>query len=119
LFENIIIESNVQLNATLKIEPVPSSTVSSKNLSASGFNVTIANVTLSKDLVNLTYTAGNNRTLTVSLPYSMVSNLTTSQIMGSKVYINGTAYKNFTFTLTDNYTVSLAVTVVKIDPGIT
>lgn len=119
MFENIIIESNVQLNATLKIEPVPSSTVSSKNLSASGFNVTIANVTLSKDLVNLTYTAGNNRTLTVSLPYSMVSNLTTSQIMGSKVYINGTAYKNFTVTLTDNYTVILAVTGLKGDPVIT
>jgi hypothetical protein len=55
------------------------------------------------------YNATVNGTVTVLLPYNQIRNATISDILNSRVYIDGLLYKNFTITITSNGTAVLTV----------
>ena len=117
--ENYSLNSNSELNFTLKKEPTPTSVETNSTVVASGYNVTVSNLTTGSGNISLTYNASANGTLTVNLPYNEVKNATLSDIMNSTVYVNGVKYTNFTLALSANngtFSVILTVYGLKGDP---
>ena len=113
---NISVSSDFTMNISLFREPAPTSTNHTGNVTASGFNVSIGKMNISNGIVNLTYSSTSNGTLSISVPYNVVKNLTISQILDSKVYINNTLYHNFSVAITSNLTVILTVSGLNGDP---
>ncbi len=117
--ENYSLTSNSELNFTLKKEPAPTSVETNSTVVASGYNVTVSNLTTGNGNISLSYNASANGTLTVVLPYNEVKNATLSDIMNSTVYVNGVKYTNFTLALSANngtFSVILTVYDLKGDP---
>lgn len=109
LSENLSMTATREVNFTLLKEPEGTSTLISNNATANGFNVTIANIKVGNGFLSLNYTSLRNGTLLVSIPFSKMENVTFEDILNSTVYINDTAYKNYTITVSSNYTVILKV----------
>ena len=108
----IYLKSNMVLYFNLTKEPAPTSVASTSNITASGYNVTVSNLTYGNNNLSLKYNASPNGTVTVVLPYSEIKNVSISDIMNSTVYVNGAAYKNFTVALSaSNGTFSAILTV--------
>ncbi len=83
-------------NFTLKPEPVPASILVSQNVTLEGFNLDVSSVAVDAGNVSVTYTAKANGSLVIEVPYTMFSNYSISDVLASRLYVNGTAYKNFT-----------------------
>ena len=111
--------SSTVINITLKPEPASTSTTSSSNVTSTGFNVTVSNITTANGKISLKYSATSNGTVVVQIPYADMRNATISEILGSKVYVNGTLYSNFSITITSNYTIILTVYGLNGDPVLT
>ena len=111
--------SSAVINITLKPEPASTSTTSSSNVTSTGFNVTVSDITTGNGTISLKYSASSNGTIVVQIPYADMRNATISDILGSKVYANGTLYSNFSITITSNYTIILTVYGLKGDPVLT
>ena len=109
LSENLSMTASREVNFTLSREPEGTSTLISNNATANGFNVTIASIKVGNGFLSLNYTSSRNGTLLVSIPFSKMENVTLGEILNSTVYINDTAYKNYTITVSSNYTVILKV----------
>ncbi len=118
---NITLSSNIIENFTLAKEPAPTSVKTESNITASGYNVTVSNLTSGNGNISLTYNATKNGTLTVALPYDQVKNATVSDILSSRLYINGIQYHNFTVAISSSggsYTVILTVKNLSGDPAL-
>ncbi len=117
---NITLNQNMEdENFVLVKEPSPTSSESTSNVSAAGFNVTISGLAIGNGTVSLKYTASVNGTLTVTIPYSEISNVTVSELLSSKIYINGIQYKNYTVAISSidgSYDVILTVKNLSGDP---
>ena len=111
--------SSTVINITLKPEPASTSTTSSSNVTSTGFNVTVSNITTANGTISLKYSATSNGTVVVQIPYADMRNATISEILVSKVYVNGTLYSNFSITITSNYTIILTVYGLNGDPVLT
>ena len=57
----------------------------------------------------MNYSSFRNGTLLIFIPFSSMKNITFGDILNSTVYINDTAYKNYTITTSSDYTVILEV----------
>ena len=110
---NVTLTSNMSdLNFTLVKEPAPTSTKTLSDITATGYNVTVSNVVSGNGSISVNYTATSNGTLTVVLPYSQVKNATISDLLSSRLYINGTQYRNFSVAIASSdgsYSVILTV----------
>ncbi|MHB1709483.1 MAG: hypothetical protein ACYCT2_08435 [Thermoplasmataceae archaeon] len=109
LSENLSMRASREMNFTLSKEPVRTTTLIANNATANGFNVTIANIKVGNGFLYLNYTSLRNGTLLVFFPFSKMENVTFGDVLNSSVYINDTAYKNYTITVSSNYTVILKV----------
>ena len=83
-------------NFSLSAEPVPASILISQNVTVEGFNAAVSSVSIGAGNVSVTYTANSNGSLIIEIPYSMLSSYSISDVLSSRLYINGTAYSNFT-----------------------
>ena len=109
---SIDVTSDLTLNFNLAKEPPPQSVVVTSSIKASGYNVTITNITNGNGNISVTFNASVSGTLVVQIPYSQIKNATISEVMSSKVYVNGTAYSNFSIALSNvNGTFSVILTV--------
>ncbi len=117
--KNLSLSSNMTMNVNLKQQPAPTSSKTLNNTTVLGFNVTVANMAFSDGMVNVSYNASVNGTLTVSLPYTLVENLSVQQLLQSKVYVNNVSYTNFIVTITNTFTVVLTITNLSGDPTLT
>ena len=107
--ENVTLSSSRVMNFTLVKEPKATSTTSSNNTVATGYNVTVSNITTGNGIILVSFNANANGTLIVQIPYSSMKNATISEILNSTVYINGVPYKNYTVSISSNYTIILKV----------
>ena len=115
--QSVAINGNTELNLTLIKEPKPLSVVNSNNVSAIGFNVTVSTIKSSGNgSVYVQFNATTNGTLTVSIPFSDLANTNISDVIHSRVYINGVQYSDFSIIISSNYTVILKVMGLKGDP---
>jgi len=110
---NVTLTSNMQdVNFTLIKEPTPTSSETVSNVTATGYNVTVSNIVSGNGNISVNYTATSNGTITVVLPYSQVKNATISDLLSSRLYINGVQYMNFTVAISSSdgsYSVILTV----------
>ncbi|MHB1709253.1 MAG: peptidase associated/transthyretin-like domain-containing protein [Thermoplasmataceae archaeon] len=114
---NLTITSSLTENFNLMKEPAKAnSSVVRNGTAATGYNVTVSGLVNGNGLVSVNFTATTNGTLTVSIPYNDMKNATIAEILNSSVYINGVRDKNFSITLTSNYTVILTVYNLSGDP---
>lgn len=122
LSKNITVTGNMNLLVVLTKEPAVTSQKTNNTTMAQAFNATITNVqnNYTSGFVGVTFNATANSTLVITVPYSALSadykNLTVSQLLSSKVYIDGVSYSNFSITLSSNYNVTLSVFGYKGDP---
>jgi hypothetical protein len=122
LSKNITVTGNMNLLVVLTKEPAVTSQKTNNTTMAQAFNATITNVqnNYTAGFVGVTFNATANSTLVITVPYSALSadykNLTVSQLLSSKVYIDGVSYSNFSITLSSNYNVTLSVFGYKGDP---
>ncbi|MHB1493446.1 MAG: carboxypeptidase regulatory-like domain-containing protein [Thermoplasmataceae archaeon] len=107
--ENVTVTSSRTVNIILAKEPSPTSGTHTGNANATGYNVTVTNLIIGKGNITLSFNSTGNGTLVVQIPFNDVGNATISEILNSTVYINGTQYKNFTITISSNYTIILKV----------
>ena len=120
--KNMTVTGNMSLFIVLTKEPSVTSQKANDTTLAQAFNATITNVqnNFTAGFVGVTFNATANSTLVITVPYSALSadykNLTVSQLLSSKVYINGLSYSNFSITLSSNYNVTLSVFDYKGDP---
>ncbi len=105
----IDLTANRTMNVTLRAVPVATSSVTVSNVTSTGYNVSIQKVSFNDTQVTVNYTATTNGTLVVALPYSQLKDVTLSELLSSKVYVNGILEKNFTVTLTSSYNLILTV----------
>lgn len=108
--------SSTNIYFALTPEPKVNSTAVSGSVTATGYNTSVSNVTIQNGALTVNFTAKVNGTLVFQVPYSTLKNITISNLLNSKVYINGKEYKNFTVTLTSNYTVFVTVKGLSGDP---
>ncbi len=109
---SIDVTSDLTLNFNLAKEPPAQSVVVTSNITASGYNLTVSNLTDGNGNISVDFNASVSGTLVVQIPYSQIKNATVSDIMSSKVYVNGTMYPNFSIALsTINGTFSVILTV--------
>lgn len=101
--------ANISKNISLVKAPVPTSTKSQSNVSSSGYNVTVTSLSVNNTQISVNYSSTSIGELVVQLPYSEVHNETVNQLTNSKVYVNGILVKNYTITISANYTVILTV----------
>ena len=114
---NLTITSSMTVNFYLMKEPAKAnSSIVRNGTAATGYNVTVSGLVNGNGLVSVNFTATTNGTLTVSIPYTDMKNATIAEILNSSVYINGARDKNFSITLTSNYTVILTVYNLSGDP---
>ncbi len=114
---NLSITSSMNVNFNLMKEPATANSSKIRNSTiATGYNVTVFGLVNGNGLVSVNFTATTNGTLTVSIPYTDMKNATIAEILNSSVYINGARDKNFSITLTSNYTVILTVYNLSGDP---
>ncbi len=104
------------VNFVLVKEPKYTSSRVANGTNATGYNVTIAKVINGNGSVTVNFTATNNGTLTVMIPYNSMKNVTVAEILNSSVYINNVRDKNFSITFTSNFTVILYVYNLPKDP---
>ena len=115
--KNLNITSSMTMNFNLVKEPAKANSSEVRNGTvATGYNVTVSGLVNGNGLVSVNFTATTNGTLTVSIPYSDMKNATIAEILNSSIYINGARDKNFSITLTSNYTVILMVHNLSGDP---
>ncbi|MCL4312079.1 MAG: PEGA domain-containing protein, partial [Candidatus Thermoplasmatota archaeon] len=115
--KKIDITSSMTLNFNLLKEPSKVSSNMTRNATtAIGYNVTVSDVLDEKGFVAVNFTATKNGTLLVSIPYNDMKNATISEVLNSSIYINGVKDKNFSITITSNYTVILKVYNLSGDP---
>ncbi|MHB8361419.1 MAG: hypothetical protein ACYDAO_07225 [Thermoplasmataceae archaeon] len=107
--ENVTISSSKTVNFVLTKEPAQTSSKQTGNVTASGYNVTITNLVSGNGNISLTFNSSTNGTLVVQIPFKDMGNATISEILNSTVYINGTVYRNYTVTISSNYTIILKV----------
>jgi YVTN family beta-propeller protein len=112
---------NLSSSTTLKTislvkEPAPTSTSTSNGTVSTGYNVTVSGIKPANGYVSLNYTANPNGTLIIQLPYNEIRNATITEILESKVYINGVQYKNFTISISSTGSAILTVTHLSGDP---
>ena len=107
--ENLTLTSSKEIDFNLTKEPKATSVLNIKNTSASGYGVTIYNVSKNSGYFSLNYSSSSNGTLLISVPISALGNVTLSQILNSTVYINGIPYHNFTVSISSNYEITLKV----------
>ncbi len=111
------ISGNTVINLNLTKMPSPESSLSKDNLTAVGFNISINGIDLlSNDAYSVVYNSSANGTLLLSVHLSNLSGTNISDILESRVFINGVQYTNFSITFTYNYTVILKVMGLKGDP---
>ena len=101
--------SSTMINITLIREPKATSTETVNNTVTSGYNVKITNLTTKNGYISMNYNATVNGTITVLLPFNEIRNATISDILSSRVYIDGLLYKNFSITVTSNGSAVLTV----------
>ncbi len=115
LSKDVTVTGNMTLSMVFTKEPSVTSQKANDTTLAQAFNATITNVqnNYTAGFVGVTFNATANSTLVITVPYSALSadykNLTVSQLLSSKVYINGLSYSNFSITLSSNYNVTLSV----------
>ena len=107
--KNVILSSSGVMNFTLVREPPASSSASKNNTTASGYNVTVSNLTTGNGVISVSFNSSTNGTLIVQIPYADMKNTSISDILNSTVYINRIAYSNFTVSISSNYTIILEV----------
>lgn len=107
--ENITLSSSQVMNFTLAKEPSATSTTSLNNTTATGYNVTVSNLTSGNGVISVSFNSGANGTLLVQIPYVDMKNATISEILNSTVYINGVPYSNYTVSISSSYTIILKV----------
>lgn len=97
---------------------VPSATSAEtvKNTLSSGYNITVSNLTTKSGVISVDFNATMNGTLVVTLPESEIQNATISDILSSKVNINGVSYTDFSITVTSNGSALLTVYNLSGDP---
>lgn len=119
LSENVDVTSNTVLNLSLTKEPAPNTIVNNGNVSAQGFNVTVSSVILGTNgTVTLQFTATANGILTVEVPFTDLPNTNITDLLHSRVYINGVQYSNFSITISSNYSIILKVMGLNGDPDL-
>ena len=115
--EVLNLSRNSQINVTLSREPAPTSSLQIQNISAIGFNTTISGINgKTNDTIEVQFNSTGNGTLLIVVPFSHLGGINLTELYNSRVTINGTAYSNFSVSLTSNYTVVLKVTGISGDP---
>ncbi len=110
------VASNMEVNLSLQKEPTPTSMQTLGDVTGDGFNVTLSNLTAGSESISLNFTSPGNGILTIEVPYSVMKNVSVSDILNSSVYINGKPYSDFSVTISSNFTVILKVSGLKGDP---
>ena len=117
---NITLNQNLEnQNFVLVKEPAPTSSESVSNVTATGFNVTISGLQLGNGTIAVSYNASENGTLSVTIPYSEIRNVTISELLSSKIYINNIQYRNYTVAISSingEYNIILTVKNLTGDP---
>jgi hypothetical protein len=108
------------INVTLSAAPPASSQTSQGNVSVTGFSVQVNSVSSGPGAVSVNFTASasGNGTLEIQVPLASLANATISEVLASKVYVNGVSYQNFTITITSSGLVVLTVSGIKGDPSL-
>jgi PEGA domain len=114
--EALTISSNIWVDFILTAEPGSTSSITSGYATATGYDVTVTNLTTGIGSVTVTFSSQVNGTLLVSVPYVDVEGATLAQILSCRVYLDGVQYTNFTVTVTTSYTVILTVSGLSGDP---
>lgn len=118
--QKITLNANLtDLNLSLPREPSPTSTISTNNLTATGYNVTVSNLRVGSGNISMTYSATRNGSLTVEIPYSNLGRYNISDLLNSTLYVNGSVYTNFTVAVSSNvsgYSIILVVNGLSGDP---
>ena len=104
------------INIALVKEPIATSIQSVSGTVSSGYNVTVTNLVTKNGYISMDYNATVNGTITVLLPYSEIRNATISDILSSKVYIDGTSYTDFAIAITSSGSAVLSVYNLSGDP---
>lgn len=98
---NISLNSNVSNeNFSLQKLLAPVDIVTVDNGTATGYGADVVNMSLNNGIAYINYTSNKNGAITVSLPYSYVNDISISDLISSRVYINGTPYSNFSISIT-------------------
>ena len=116
LSQQVHLTGSTVVNLSLSKEPSPTEVVTSENVTFEGFNVTAANVTSGNGNISLTFNSTGNGILTIAVPFQDLKNVNVSDILHSRLYINGVQYTNFTVTISSNYTIVLKVMGLNADP---
>ncbi len=116
LSENLTIFASVTVNFTLTKVPGSTSMKITGNVTATGYNITVTELTSGNGSISVTFTSQVNGTLLVTIPYAEVENATLAQVLSSHVYVNGVLFTDFAITVTANYTVVLTVRGLPADP---
>lgn len=116
LSQNVNIAGNSEINLTLQKEPAPTAVLSGNNVTFQGFNVSGSDLALGNGSISLNFSSTGNGVLVLEVPYQDLGNVNISDILHSRIYINGTAYTDFTVTISSNYTIILKVMGLKSDP---
>ena len=106
---NISLLSSYFKDFNLTKEPDASSKSTSGQAEAQGFNVTLSNLKEGKGFLSVDYSSGNNGSIVISIPFSVLSNVTISEILNSTVFIGDQSYSNFTISISSNYSILLRV----------
>ncbi len=114
--QRLALSASTVVAYTLTPEPAATSTESSGAVTAIGYNVTILTLENRTGRITVTFTAGSNAELLITVPYAAVANVTIGEILSSQVYVNGVTSTDFTITLTSTYLVTMAVSGLPADP---
>ena len=120
LSQKIILNTNLtNQNLSLFREVSPTSVVNLGNITAKGYNTTVSNLREGTGNISLNFNATRNGTLIIEIPYLNIENYSISSILNSKLFVNGSAYTNYTVAVSSSvsgYTIILLVRGLNGDP---
>lgn len=116
--EELPVLANTEVHFALVAEAAATSTRTEGTITATGYNVTITGLASAVGSISVDFTADSAGRLLVVVPYLAVQNVTIGEFLASRVYVDGTAYTNFTITLNSSYVVTLSVFGLSGDPAL-
>lgn len=107
--KKVDLTTSTSINITMQSLPPYTSQSVKGGSTATGYNVHVSHLVNSKGTINVNFTSSNNGEVLIEVPFSELSNTNITDVLNSKIFIDGSAYSNFSITVTSNHTVILDV----------
>lgn len=107
--KNIDLTAATSINITMQSLPPYTSQKANGGSTVTGYNVQLSHFANNKGTINVNFTSSNNGKILVEVPFNELSNTNITDVLSSKIFIDGSAYSNFSITVTSNHTVILDV----------